>query len=464
MYPLRILQVAHSFPPHNTAGTEVYTCNLSCELAKRHRVFVFYRINNREKNEFEIVKTEYKGLHIYALNNTFADCGSFEMLCDNKIITDKFAGLLDEIKPEVIHIQHLLFLSIGIIEAAKKKNIPIVFTLNDYWLLCPQGQLLRNNTNACQENAVSDCVKCMKYQLSLKKGVMGIYRSLRDKFPVFLIQMIKNIYFAYARLSFLSKEEEKKQIELRERRIKQACAMVDIFLAPSRFIREKFTDFGIPQHKIIISPYGLNTLYFNKIEKKEQRGKIRFAFIGTFLPAKGAHVLISAFNRMRRRNAELKIYGSQRLYKGFEYYLKFIKKTGRNKNIHFMGGYKNEDIGSIFSEVDVLVVPSIWYENAPLVIQEAFLAKTPVIASRIGGIPELVIDGVNGLLFNPADIQDLTEKIGYVIDNPEVINEFKKNMPSVKSIEINAGEMEEIYARLIARSNAFNAAYQGLTH
>ncbi|TAM43269.1 glycosyltransferase [bacterium] len=231
--------------------------------------------------------------------------------------------------------------------------------------------------------------------------------------------------------------------------------MVDIFLTPSRFIKEKFTDFGIPQSKIIISPYGLNTAYFNRIEKSGQNGKIRFAFMGTLLPSKGPHVLISAFKRIRRANAELKIYGSDRVYKGFESYLRSIKKACGNKNIHFMGGYKNEDIGSILSEVDVLVVPSIWHENAPLVIQEAFLAKTPVIASRTGGIPELVTDGVNGLLFNPADIQDLTDKIRYAVDNPEVMNEFKKNMPRVKNIEVNAGEMEEIYAGLIAGNNAF---------
>ena len=291
---------------------------------------------------------------------------------------------------------------------------------------------------------------------------MDIYWLLRDKFPFFLIRLVKNIYFVYARLSFLSKEKEKKQIELREKRIKQACAMVDIFLAPSRFIKDKFIDFGISQNKILVSTYGMNPLYFNKIRERGKRGRMRFAFMGTLLPSKGVHVLINAFSRIKRGNAELKIYGSERVYKGFERYLKFIKKNSRNQNIHFMGGYKNEDIGGIFSEVDVLAVPSIWYENAPLVIQEAFLAKTPVIASRIGGIPELITDGVNGLLFNPADVQDLTEKITYLIGHPEALDVFRKNMPLVKRIEINGSEMEELYAGLIAGSSVFNAAYQGL--
>jgi glycosyltransferase involved in cell wall biosynthesis len=81
------------------------------------------------------------------------------------------------------------------------------------------------------------------------------------------------------------------------------------------------------------------------------------------------------------------------------------------------------------------------------------LAKTPVIASRIGGIPELINDRINGLLFEPGNVDDLKEKMQYVIDNPAIIEEFRKNIPRVKSIEDNAAEMEHIYSKLIAREN-----------
>ncbi len=99
-------------------------------------------------------------------------------------------------------------------------------------------------------------------------------------------------------------------------------------------------------------------------------------------------------------------------------------------------------------EVDVLVVPSMWYENMPLVINEAFLSKTPVIASDIGGIPELIRDGVDSILFKAGDIEDLRKKIEYVINNPDIIEKFKKNMPRVKSIEDNARETEKLYNKL----------------
>jgi len=451
MRPLRILQVVHSFPPHNIAGTEVYTCNLSRELAKRHEVSIFHRINDKQKGEFEIAQSEHNGLHIHTINNTFKDCDSFEMIYDNKIITEAFENLLNEINPDVVHIQHLLFLSIGIIRAAKERNIPVVFTLHDYWLLCPQGQLLKSNTRVCQQYTASDCVRCMKYQLSLKKRAMHIYWSLRNALPDFLMRAIKNIYFVCVRLLFLSREEEKRQIELRQIRLRQASEMVDIFLAPSQFLRNKFIDFGIPESKIINFPYGLDQSYFKENNLKGKRDKFYFVFIGTLLPSKGVHLLIQAFKRMNRANVELKIYGSENVYRGLEYYLGHIKRIGRGKNIRFMGGYKNEDVGSILLEADVLVIPSIWYENSPLVIQEAFLAKRLVIASRIGGIPELVNDGVNGLLFNPGNVKDLQEKMECIIDNPDIIEKFKRNMPLIKSIEDNAKEMEEIYINLISK-------------
>ena len=119
-----------------------------------------------------------------------------------------------------------------------------------------------------------------------------------------------------------------------------------------------------------------------------------------------------------------------------------------------MGEFNYLEIAKIFSEIDILVVPSIWYENSPLVIQESFISKTPVIASRIGGITESIIDGENGLLFNPGDANDLQEKIQYLIDNPEIIEKFKENIPKVKSIEDNASEIEDIYNKLIAKKES----------
>jgi len=93
-------------------------------------------------------------------------------------------------------------------------------------------------------------------------------------------------------------------------------------------------------------------------------------------------------------------------------------------------------------------VPSIWYENAPLTIQEAFLAKIPVIATNLGGMREFVQDGVNGLLFRPRDAADLREKIRQIIDHPALVEQLGKRAPTVKTITEDAVTMAERYGKL----------------
>ena len=116
-----------------------------------------------------------------------------------------------------------------------------------------------------------------------------------------------------------------------------------------------------------------------------------------------------------------------------------------------MGGFDNRDISKIFKEIDVLVVSSVWPENSPLVIQEAFASKTPVIASNIGGIPELIQDGINGLLFEAGNINNLYEKMKIIIDSPKLLSELRENINLPKDIKANALELEEIYKRYVVK-------------
>ena len=236
--------------------------------------------------------------------------------------------------------------------------------------------------------------------------------------------------------------------------MREICNEVEMFLSPSEFLREKFIEFGIPERKILLVKHGINETLFANCGARKEKGRLIFGFIGTILPAKGLHILIEAFNKLNHNDkSNLRIYGKLYPYNGFEYYPEYIKKIGlNNQNIHFMGDFDNRQIGEIFAGIDILVVPSIWLENAPLTIQEAFCAKVPVIASRIGGIPEIVTDSLNGLLFNLGDTDDLAEKIKFVIDNPGVISKFKGNIPEIKNIAENAQEIEELYISLISKN------------
>lgn len=445
---MKILQTIHGFLPYSIAGTEVYTFNLSQELAKRHKVFVFSRMNDLHMKEYTVSQTSLNSLEIFTINNTFRLYNSFEMTYKNEVIAEKFGSILDQIKPDIVHIQHLLYLSGKIIEEIKKRRIPIVFTLHDYWLICPQGQLLKNNKEICNDKYL-ECINCVLHQLSIKKNIFNAYYFLKELIPGSLFQLIKNFYLGYSKFIFLTKEKANNLIEARTVYMKDICSKVDLFISPSNFLKNKFIEFGIPQDKIIFLPHGFNLENFKKLQKTSSP-KLRFAFIGNILPAKGVHMLIECFNKIKNDNVELKIYGKAISYKSeLRNYLKYIKKIIKSKNIKFMGGFDNRNIAKIFEEIDVLVVPPIWYENSPLVIQEAFAAKTPIVASDIGGISELINHNVNGFLFKPNDVNDLYEKINLIIKKPNLIEEIKQNINPPKSIKKNAEEISNIYEDLL---------------
>lgn len=157
---------------------------------------------------------------------------------------------------------------------------------------------------------------------------------------------------------------------------------------------------------------------------------------------------------MRSGEAELKIYGDFVPYGAFEDYPDLLQGLVSNKRIRFMGGYRHCNIADIMAEIDALVVPSIWHENSPLTIHEAFLSKTPIIATDIGGMAEPVQDDINGLLFTTGSARDLREKIERIIRQPDLIGRLSKDIRPVKAIEENAGEIERLYHELIAQSHS----------
>lgn len=445
---MKILQIVHSFVPYTFAGTEVYTYRLSKEQAQRNEVYVFFRINNPRLKEYSLNENNLEGIKTYNVNHTFNHCVSFCETYDNENIDRVFSRLVDKIKPDIIHLQHLLFLSLGIIKETKKRNIPMVFTLNDYWLICHRGQLIKEDLSLCSGYNEADCLSCITSQLCIRKNSMYFYNILRRRFPRWLLRLIKYLYL-HSVMFFETSEDSFKKLRHRRNYTQDVISQIDYFIAPSKFIQDKFINFSIPSSKVRYCQYGFDHAGFLSIPKAKSNS-LRFGYIGILLPMKGVSILLGAFKKINNKDIKLFIFGKVFPYVGYEGYPRSIRNSAKlDQRIKIMGEFNNNEIDKVFSSIDILIVPSIWPENSPLVIQEAFLAKTPVIASRIGGIPELVQDGVNGLLFNPGDAEDLQRKMEYVINNPDIINKFKENTPPVKDIASHAKEIEEIYQKLI---------------
>ena len=449
---MRILFVVHGFPPYSVGGTEIYTYNLAKELNKSHEVYIFYRRADPSQEEYTVSNELFKGLQLTAINNTFRNIVDFSMTYKNEVIARKFSTFIDEIKPDIVHFQHLTCLSTSLISVCHSKGIPTVFTLHDYWMVCQRGQLLQPDLSLCSGPEDAKCAKCMATQIRSLSPAMTHNKAgaTLEQHSALYNRVTAKVKQALAH--FLKKRSQAQwAVMVMRRRTKHIWAMlnqIDLFIAPSRFHRNQFIRFGVPPDKILFLDNGINLRLFENF-KKTPSEILRFGFIGSIIPSKGVHVLVEAFNGIDPDRAMLCIWGPDLPYDGYENYGQELRSMAANPSIHFMGDFDNINVARVLAEIDVLIVPSIWYENSPLTIHEAFAAKIPVIASNLGGMAEYVSHLKNGLLFEPRNSADLRAKINTLINNPGLIEAFSKNIGPVKTIEENARELEEVYRQLL---------------
>ncbi len=450
---MKIAHVIHGFPPHNNAGAETYTYKLALEQAHSHEVSIFHRIGDATAPEYEVKREKREGLDVWSINSTLVQCKSYELTYTNPPIVEAFANFLDEVKPDVVHIGHLLLLSTLIADELQRRKIPTVMTLHDYWPICPRGQLIDNELRLCLNPNEAKCDQCQLLQIRISAfshTVFSIYKKITSKLHLgdnFMRGLLRRIYLLVSG-DGTSGKDSVGPIEKRRQDMREALNKIDILIAPSNFLREQYISFGVDPKKILYSDYGFDTAPFEDFQHSPAN-KIRFGFVGSIIPTKGLHVLLEAFDGIDTKKAELNIFGGFTQFYEFDDYPQLIKKAADNPGINMRGSYLAHEIAGVFAEIDVMVVPSIWYENSPLVIHEAFMANTPVITSKSGGMAELVQHEVSGLLFEQDNAESLRDAIKKITDDSALIEKLRAGIPSVKTIEDDAENIVALYTRLL---------------
>lgn len=448
---MRIVQVVQGLPPESLGGTEMYVSHLSRELTRRgHEVRVFARGADPQKKEYAVEQVAIDGLAVTRINNldrlpTFAESYA------NPHVATQFGDFLDAFTPDVVHFHHLMYLSTTCIQEATRRGIPVVMTLHDYWLICQRGRFLKPDLSLCAGQNDEGCARCFAHLLD--GNLVPVYRRLKPMLSSrsWLKDRLRHLYGHYVGLRKPSRQA-REQVRQRMQHVREVCREVALFLAPSQFLREQFLTFGIPPEKIAYVQCGLPRLepHHNGRAHAAAAGLV-FGYIGVMDPVKGVHLLVEAFQQIP--NAELRLYGGETDYAAYPDRERFLNQIAHSPHIHLMGRYENHEVGRILSEVDVVVVPSIWYENSPLVIREAYLAGRPVITANLGGMRELVEDEVTGLLFRPRDVEDLRHQVKRCLADPGLVRRLAHNLPAVKSIAEDAQAIEEEYATLCARAS-----------
>jgi glycosyltransferase involved in cell wall biosynthesis len=421
--PKRVLIVSHGHPSESIGGAEIASYQQYQEL-RSQGVDAWYLARTSSAQTvhggtpFSLRCPEGREI---SMQSDMSVADAFRLSQPNKqLIWGSFPDLIQQLRPDVVHFHHYYRVGVELLLLIKRHDpsIVIALTLHEYAAICLHSGLMvkRGSWQICESESPAACHEC---------------------------------YPEHAAADFF----------LRKQYIQSFFDHVDMFVAPSEFLRQRYVAWGLPADRILMIENGQP----EPPEFSEQRAqgelRTRFAYFGQLSPHKGLHVLLDALMRLgdhARTVVRFDIYGANLELQANDFQSEFQKKLeALNCSVMFKGAYRHEDLSQILPGVDWVVVPSIWWENSPLVIQEAFQFGRPVICSDIGGMSEKVRNGINGLHFKAGDASALAGTIERLLPNPNPIwDQLHSGIKRPPRISQTTGRLMAEYARHAIRPSS----------
>lgn len=442
---MKILNVSHTFLPDYYGGTEVLVSNLSKKMSESHEVHVFYANPVSSNPDYSINEGKIGKYTTWELQKDIRNNISFEQEYFDENVEIAFKALIEKIKPDVIHFHHLLYLSYNLPKIAHENGIPVFLTFHDFWFQCFSIKRVDLSGKSCDTIDVKKCASCMQRKKPLSSTQKVLLNKVKNQW---LLKKLRVAHFRKAQLeNFFKRYRAVTEINKRNESLRDVFKYCDRIYAPTTYLYEEFKKWGIGD-KMIYSADGIDNTFLSDISKKES-SNFRFAFIGAITSEKGLHVLIDAFNKFNEDGVSLYVFGD--LYKDKNYGKTIANSAKKNKNIIFKGTFPPEDVAKVFQEIDCLIMPSIWAENSPLVVKNALMTRTPVIASRIPGVKDDINDNENGLLFKMGSSDELVLQMKKILDK-NLYLKIKNNIKAIKTIDDNVNELLIAYKEIIDKN------------
>ena len=412
---MRVLIVSHAHPKRVAGGAQLVAHQLHLEFSRcagveshllahavpgRTHLATF---SSQERNGSEIL---FHGGRLdpmlFSQENTW-------------FVTHDFRELLERLAPEVVHFQHYAGVGVDLMREVRNwsTRVPMILTLHDFLAICHAGgQMLKVGRphQLCRSADPRSCSEC---------------------FPD------------------ISPED----FFLRELFLKGHFELIDQFVAPSAFLRARYVDWGLPPQKIEVLENGQRDPVKDGL-RRDKRQSTHFAFFGKVFRMKGVFTLLEAIELLPteiRERCEFSIHGSGLEEEPYQVQAELASRLSRlGKLVRAYGAYEPEEVGSLISNVDWVIVPSIWWENSPMVIQEAFAHGVPVICSNIGGMAEKVSNGVDGLHFRVNDPRDLARVLEIAVTSAGLRQKLAEGIRRPPSVQETAKWHLAMYERLIA--------------
>jgi glycosyltransferase involved in cell wall biosynthesis len=418
---MRILLVTAGFVPDGLGGVEL-SLHRFCRwaLAQGHELLVYRRFDVPGEADYTRHEATVDGVSVVGVNYRFGDATTFQHLVENPAQRRAFAEVFDGFRPDVVHVHHATCLTTEVVDASQERGVPVVFSLHDYWMGCPRGQRIRADLSYCPTIEVERCVACYR-------------ETWPHWFPAKPDRTFDHRVFGDY-----------------QARVREVLDRADALVAPSSFTRRVFAREGIDPKRIEVVEYGMDVDAYRGLQRSKS-ARFRVGFLGTVLPSKGVHILLEAFKRVGASDRSLEVHGPVLPFHQDRTYGERLREAARGweDQVTFHGAYAPQQAPRLLAQLDLLVVPSIWYETYCMVIREGFLAGVPVVASNFGAMADAIEDGRTGLLFGVGDSVDLAEKIDRLARDHALRARLAASEKQVATVEQNGAAHVALYERVV---------------
>lgn len=434
---MNILLVSHTFFPKYVGGTETVVLESAKELISRgHSVTILCTDPLSHEKPYSPVTSVFNNIPVITIHKNILKKHSYKDGYQDDEIIPIFKKILSDLKPDVIHYHHLMHLSLEMVQIAKKQNITQLFTLHDFWIQTPLFNRTHKDGSLYESYSLEEELKIFSDMPAFSKedsqidsvSTKTISYYLNKLLHKFQVQIQKNKYIP--------------EIKHRQRSMREMLATVDYVVFPTLFLFQELCKWGFSANNVILADDGINTAVFKNF-KKTPSTTTRFGFVGSIIPAKGLDILLNAWKHADTKDAELLIWGNLETDKTFSKVVQELAKG--QKNVYFKGTFLGNEIKSVYEEIDILVVPSRWFENAPLVLRNAMHTHTPAIVTDLGSLPEMVTHGKTGYVFENENYHELAAMIKNSKDNLVMLQKNCKATPPVVSMEDHISFLENLY-------------------
>jgi glycosyltransferase involved in cell wall biosynthesis len=450
---VKVFQIPFTYSPDPMGGTEVYVE----ALAERLKLQGVESIVVAPGGENSAGEQRGLGVRRYALGMEVSDPRELSGDGDATAAAN-FERVLDEERPDLVHFHaQTRGVSLRCLRAARRRRIPVVYTYHTPTATCQRGTLLRWGATACEGVMHGrDCTACTLQGKGLPRPAAAVLAALPEGVSALPGR-------AGLRGGFWTAVRMRELVALRQRCARAFLAEADHVVAVCEWVRALLLRNGVPAEKLTLSRQGLCQ---EDAEAKSEKQKaeserptaersvlpLRVAFLGRLDPTKGVDLLVRAVRAAADLPVAVDVFGIAQGEAGERYAQALRAQAAGDARINFQSPLPASEVVTRLRGYDVLAVPSQWMETGPMVVLEAFAAGVPVLGSRLGGIAELVRDGVDGVLVEPASVTAWTAALRALATEPERLARLRAGIQPPRTMATAAAEMAQLYCRLLKPS------------